>query len=72
MFEAVVGVVKSRILLPTPLGLLAPELTNSQLKDKFAITDGGDTHWQWLLDCRIQRWRDRQVLLRAILHDGRS
>jgi hypothetical protein len=37
------------------------DLATSQIQDKFAITDGGDTHW--LLGCRIRRWRDRRILM---------
>jgi hypothetical protein len=33
------------------------DLAASQIKQKFAITDGGDT--EWLLGCRIRRWRDQ-------------
>lgn len=36
------------------------DLATSQIKAKFAITDGGDT--QWLLGCRIRRWRAQRVL----------
>jgi hypothetical protein len=37
------------------------DLVTSQIKEKFAITDSGDT--QWLLGCRIRRWRDRKLLM---------
>ena len=37
------------------------DLITSQIKEKFAITDSGDT--QWLLGCRIRRWRDRRLLM---------
>jgi hypothetical protein len=36
------------------------DLAASQIQQKFAITDGGDT--QWLLGCRIRRWRDKRLL----------
>ena len=36
------------------------DLATTQIKHKFAITDGGDT--EWLLGCRIRRWRDRRLL----------
>src|SRR5258708_8427135 len=35
-------------------------LTTTQIQNKFAITDGGNT--EWLLGCRIHRWRDRKLL----------
>ncbi len=37
------------------------DLTASQIQEKFAITDGGDT--EWLLGCRIRRWRERRLLM---------
>lgn len=37
------------------------DLTASQIKQKFAITDGGDT--EWLLGCDIGKWRDRRLLM---------
>lgn len=37
------------------------DLAASQLKDHFPITDGGDI--EWLLGCRIRRWRDRRLLM---------
>jgi hypothetical protein len=50
------------------------ELAATQIKHKFAITDGGDT--EWLLGCRIRRWRNRRLLkidqetyTTRILHD---
>ena len=36
-------------------------LATSQLKDQFPITDNGDI--EWLLGCRIRRWRDRRLLM---------
>jgi hypothetical protein len=36
-------------------------LAATQIKDKFAVTDGGNT--EWLLGCRIRRWRDRKLLI---------
>jgi hypothetical protein len=32
----------------------------TQIRDKFAITDRGDT--KWLLGCRVCRWRDKRLL----------
>ena len=37
------------------------ELAATQIKQKFAVTDGGDI--EWLLGCRIRRWRDRRLLM---------
>ena len=37
------------------------DLATSQLKEKFPLTDGGDT--EWLLGCRICRWRNRRLLM---------
>lgn len=37
------------------------DLATAQLQQKFAITDGGNT--EWLLGCRIRRWRDRRLLM---------
>ena len=37
------------------------DLAASQIKQKFAITDGGDT--EWLLGCRRRRWRDQRLLM---------
>ena len=36
-------------------------LATAQIKQKFAITDGGDT--EWLLGCRIRRWRHKRLLM---------
>jgi Reverse transcriptase (RNA-dependent DNA polymerase) len=36
------------------------ELAATQIKQKFAVTDGGDT--EWLLGCCIRRWRNRHLL----------
>ncbi len=36
-------------------------LTTSEIKNKFAITDSGDT--EWLLGCQIRRWRERRLLM---------
>ena len=36
------------------------DLAASQIKQKFAVTDSGDT--EWLLGCRIRRWRDCRLL----------
>ena len=36
-------------------------LATAQIKQKFAITDGGDT--EWLLGCRICRWRHKRLLM---------
>jgi hypothetical protein len=37
------------------------DLAASQIKEKFAIMDGGDT--EWLLGCRIHRWRNHKLLM---------
>jgi Reverse transcriptase (RNA-dependent DNA polymerase) len=36
-------------------------LATSQLQSKFPISDGGDI--EWLLGCRIRRWRNRRLLM---------
>jgi hypothetical protein len=37
------------------------DLATTQIKEKFAVTDSGDT--EWLLGCRIRRWRHRRLLM---------
>jgi hypothetical protein len=37
------------------------DLAATQIKEKFAVTDSGDT--EWLLGCRIRRWRHRRLLM---------
>src|SRR5258708_24124068 len=40
---------------------LESNLTTSEIKNKFAITDSGDT--EWLLGCQIRRWREWRLLM---------
>jgi hypothetical protein len=47
------------ILLATNSKTLS-DVATTELHQRFSITDGGDA--QWLLGCRITRWRDKRIL----------